>query len=57
MSICLKEANETDYWLNILHDSGYLQKKQFDSLDKDCLEIIKLLVATVKTVKDRINKT
>lgn len=54
MSISLKEANETDYWLNLLKDSGFLSQKEFESLEKDCLELIKLLVATVKTSKLKV---
>ena len=51
MSIALKEANETDYWLNLLKDSEYLNEKMFQSIAEDCLELIKMLVATVKTTK------
>jgi four helix bundle protein len=51
MSIALKEANETDYWLNLLKDTGYLNEKMFQSISADCLELIKMLVATVKTTK------
>jgi four helix bundle protein len=51
MSISLKEANETHYWLNLLKDSEFLSQKEFESLEKNCLELIKLLVATVKTSK------
>ncbi len=51
MSIALKEANETDYWLNLLKDTGYLSEKMFQSISYDCLELIKILVATVKTTK------
>ncbi len=51
MSIALKEANETDYWLNLLKDTNYLNEKMFDSFSNDCLELIKILVATVKTTK------
>jgi len=54
MQISLKEANETDYWLNILRDTGYINDKMFQSLDDDCQELIRLLVATVKTAKKRI---
>jgi len=54
MHISLKEANETDYWLNILRDTGYINDKMFQSLDDDCQELIRLLVATVKTAKKRI---
>jgi four helix bundle protein len=51
MSIALKEANERDYWLNLLKDTGYLSEKMFQSMSDDCLELIKILVATVKTTK------
>lgn len=51
MSIALKEANETVYWLDILHDTNYLDKVLYESLKNDNLEIIKLLTATVKTAK------
>ena len=51
MSIALKEANETDYWLNLLKDTDYLNENMYQSISQDCIEIIKLLVATVKTTK------
>ena len=51
LSIALKEANETEYWLSLLKDTGYLNEKMFRSISDDCLELIKLLVATVKTTK------
>jgi four helix bundle protein len=52
MSIALKEANETEYWLNLLKDTGYLSEKMFSSIADDCIELIKLLIATVKTTKN-----
>ena len=51
MSIALKEANETDYWLNLLKDTNYLNEKMFQSFSNDCLELIKILVATGKTTE------
>ncbi|MBN8838190.1 MAG: four helix bundle protein [Sphingobacteriia bacterium] len=36
LSIALKEANETEYWLELLHQSGYLDQKLFESLNSDC---------------------
>ena len=53
MSIALKEANETNYWLNLLKDTNYLNEKMFQSISSDCIELIKLLVATVKTTQQR----
>ena len=49
MSIALKEANETLYWLKLLHRTDYLNEKQFESLNKDLQEIISLLTASCKT--------
>ena len=51
MSIALKEANETDYWLDLLHQSDYLTKDSYDSIHPDIQELIKLLVSIVKTSK------
>lgn len=51
MNIALKEANETDYWLNILNDTNFLDEKMFESLRSDCNELIAMLVSTVKTAK------
>ena len=51
MSISLKEANETEYWLSLLKDTDFINEDQFMSLQSDCRELIAMLVATVKTAK------
>jgi len=51
MSIALKEANETDYWLCLLRDTGLITDTQFDSLHPECDELIAMLVSTVNTAK------
>lgn len=53
MSIALKEANETDYWLSILKDSNYITIKSFDILSNKNQELIKMLVSTIKTMKNK----
>ena len=53
MSIALKEANETEYWLLILRDTDYINEKMFRSLSVDCVELIKMLIATVKTSRNK----
>ena len=55
LHIALKEANETMNWLNLLHDTGFLSDKEFESISSDCSEVIALLVASIKTVKKNIN--
>lgn len=52
MSIALKEANETIYWLEILKDTDYVNDKLFQSLYADCEELIRMLISTVKTAKN-----
>ena len=56
MSIAYKEADETDYWLNLLHDNGYLNESQFNSLKKDIDRILKVLASIVKTMKEKIEE-
>ncbi len=51
LNIALKEANETEYWLMLLKDSQYLSELEFNSVQKDCSELIRLLISTVKTIK------
>jgi len=51
LSIALKEANETLYWLSLLKDSEYIDEKMFQSMKPDIEELIKLLVSSIKTAK------
>ena len=53
MSIAHKEADETDYWLNLLHDNGYMNDDQFESLSQDCNRILRVLTSIVKTMKEK----
>ena len=56
MSIAYKEADETDFWLNSLHDNGYLDDKQYNSLRSDIDRILKVLASIVKTMKQKIEE-
>lgn len=51
LSIALKEADETDYWLDLLHATDYIDDDLYDSLATDCSEILKILTAIIKTLK------
>ena len=53
MSIALKEASETDYWLELLRDTGYLSDGEYDSINRDCIELAKMLTSIVKTSRDQ----
>ena len=50
-NIALKEADETAYWLELLHESNYLDETLFKSIYADCDELIRLLVSITKTQK------
>ena len=49
--IALKEADETAYWLELLHESGYMNDNEYNSIYGDCEEIVRLLVSITKTVQ------
>ena len=49
MNISLKEASETEYWLELLYESDYIDKNAFCSIYNDCQEIIKILVSITKS--------
>ena len=51
LNISLKEASETEYWLELLHESGYIEEKPFVSIYEDCQELIKILVTITKSQK------
>ncbi len=50
-NISLKEARESEYWLNLFKASDIINEKSFKSLQQDCKELIKLLIAIIKTAK------
>ena len=52
LSIAMKEAAETDYWLRLLFEANYLTKAQFTSLISDCDELERLLASILKTTKN-----
>ena len=52
LSIALKEADETSYWLNLFLKVNYITKEQFDSINSDLQEIIKILVTIIKKSKE-----
>lgn len=51
MCIALKEAGETEYWLELLVETKYITQEQFKSINRDCTELIKILVSIIKTAK------
>lgn len=56
VSIAFKEAKETEYWLHLLYETKFIDKKSFDSINKDCQEICKTLFSILKTTNRVRNK-
>lgn len=53
MHIALKETAETEYWIRLLVMSEYIDEKTGDSLLKDCIELKRILIASVNTAKEK----
>ena len=51
LNIALKEADETQYWLEVLQLSETINQEEFDSLNNNLKEIIALLTSIIKTIK------
>ena len=51
LSIALKEASETEYWLELLIEAEYLTSEQGETLLQDCRELLKLLTSIIKSSK------
>ena len=55
LSIALKEANETEYWLSLLKDTNFMDEISYKSIADDCSELIKMLVSSINTAKKNLN--
>lgn len=54
LNISLKEARESEYWLNLFRASDIIDENSFKSLQEDCKELIKLLITIIKTAKSNL---
>jgi len=50
LKIALKEANESEYWIEIIFNGGFLSEAEYKSIIADCTELIKLLTASINTL-------
>jgi four helix bundle protein len=53
LSIALKEANETEYWLDLLYQSGYLTTIQFQNIKDQVVQQLRLLTSILNTTKNK----
>ena len=51
LNVALKEASESSYWITLLHETEYIDDRIYLSTKKDVDEIIRLLIASIKTTK------
>jgi four helix bundle protein len=56
LSMALKEAHETEYWINLLYKTEYIDEKMFQSILNDCSELVGMLVSSIKTTKSNLQK-
>ncbi len=54
LQIALKEANETGYWLELLHKTNYISEEEYKSLDFACASIRVMLVSSINTSKSNL---
>lgn len=54
LAIAQKEASETNYWIRLLRESDYLNERLAISLTSDCVEIQRMLTASIKTAKTNL---
>lgn len=51
LSVSLKEACETDYWIRLLHRTNYIEDEHYKSIINDCQELIRILTSIIKKIK------
>lgn len=56
MAIALKEANETEYWLELLHETQYLEPVAFSSIHHNVVELLKLLTSIINSSKREMSQ-
>jgi len=56
MNISLKEAAESEYWLELLYESEYITQSEFASMNKDCGEIKGLLISIIRTANKNLGQ-
>lgn len=53
LSISLKEANETEYWLDLLYETKYINQIEFENIKPKIIELLKLLTSIINTSKSK----
>ena len=56
LNIALSEANETEYWIDLLNATEYLSNKEIQTLKEECVELIKLLTSIIKKTRENLKE-
>lgn len=51
--IALKECNESSYWIELLYETNSITKETFDEFQKQCIELRRMLVSSITTLKNK----
>ena len=54
LNIALKEADETQFWFELLNKTDYISESEFESINKDINDIISMLTSSIKTSKQKL---
>lgn len=55
-AVAQKECDETLYWLELLHGTGYITETEFDAINNDACELLKIIRSIILTTKQKNNK-
>ncbi len=56
LEIAQKECNETEYWLELLYETGYIEEMRYKPIKNDCGAIRRMLIASITTTKENLKK-
>lgn len=54
LEIALKECNESEYWIELLYETSCLPRDEYESLRKDCIDLRRMMVSSVTTMKKKL---
>ena len=54
LAIAQKEINETIYWLELLKETEYISSKEYESINADAVEVMKIITSSIKTSKSKL---
>ena len=53
LTVGLKEANESVFWLELLYVTGFITRKMYESINADATELLRMLISSIKTIKSK----